>query len=598
MFLVCPVRELMQARNAIKSSERLPSRLSVKTAIASRNPPLHKASSSQRRHRLISPSQLSFEVAESVFFGALERAISCRRHNGRSKSNDPPRLFARPLSGAPSIRSSTQTRSFQNHAPSSAKELEVYEQPTRDEYIGLLDYYDSTPLVEAWGLHGRESSSDLPLLEEVHHKYASQPIAIRRKDKLEYADQRGRAARAIRDKSTSIERLLEYYQALPHPGVKFLSRSSRRYFLRRLTIPEERRPTTTLRFLSVLDDMKAAGLGISRRLWNSAIHATTRTLTRPTTTEVHGALRMWKEMEQEAGILGSSVTFNILFDVAIKAGEFKLAEMILHEMTQRNLAITRFTRAGLIYYQGLRRDGNGVRRAYQEFVNAGEIVDTMVLNCVIASLVHAGEPVAAENVYHRMKEMHQRLGGHDVPLLDHRATRELGRALQSASKEHRHDKQYISHLQRQQSLAPDHRTFVILIQYHASPQGGELNRIVRLVEEMQAYGIPVRGRIFMELFRGFAFHGGVRYTAWTTVRLSSVWTTFIKLDEEEMKDVYIAKWIVIWILRAFNRCAGPQTALQIWNEVKERWKPVVEGDTVVLRIVSELNRKRLREPRI
>ena len=597
MFLACPVRELMQVRNAIKSSERLPSRLSVTPAIASR-PSLHKSSSKLQRLRLVPQSQLSFEVAESTFFRALYRAITCRRHNERSKSNNSPALFARPRLGALSVRRSTQVRSFQNHAISSAKELEAYAQPTRDEYIGLLDYYDGTPLVEAGGLQDRESSSDLPLLEEMHQKYASQPIAIRRKDKLENADARGRAARTIRDRSASIETLLECYQALPHPGVKFLSRSSRRHFLRRLTIPEQRRPTTTLRFLSVLDDMKAAGLAISRRLWNSAIYATTQSLARPTTMEVHGALRMWKEMEQEAGVLGSNVTFNILFDVAIKAGEFKLAEMILHEMRQRNLAITRFTRAGLIYYHGLRHDGNGVRRAYQEFVDAGEIVDTMVLNCVIASLVHAGEPVAAEHVYHRMKEMHQRLGGYDVPLLDHRASRELGRALQSASKEHRHDKKYISHLQRKQVLAPDYRTFVILIQYHSSPQGGELNRIVRLVEEMQAYGIPVRGRIFMELFRGFAFHGGVRYTAWTTVRLSSVWTTFIKLDEEEMKDVYIAKWIVIWILRAFNRCAGPQSALQIWNEVKERWKPIVEGDTVVLRIVSELNRKRLREPRL
>ncbi|MCJ1333824.1 hypothetical protein MMC10_010530 [Thelotrema lepadinum] len=303
-------------------------------------------------------------------------------------------------------------------------------------------------------------------------------------------------------------------------------------------------------------------------------------------------------MEHDAGILGSSVTFNILFDAAIKAGEFKLAEMILHEMKERNLAITRFTRAGLIYYQGLRHDGNGVRRAYQEFVDAGEIVDTLVLNCVITSLVHAGEPVAAEHVYHRMKEMHQRLGGHEVPLLDYKASRDLGRALQRASAEHRHDKQYLSDLQKRQTLAPNYRTYTILISHHASPQGGALERIVRLIEEMQAYGLPVRGRIFMELFRGFAFHGGVRYTAWTTVRLSSVWTTFIKLDEEEMKDVYIAKWIVIWILRAFNRCAGPHTALQIWNEVQERWKPLVEGDAVVLRILNDLHRKRLREPRI
>ncbi|KAK5182169.1 hypothetical protein LTR16_010282, partial [Cryomyces antarcticus] len=159
------------------------------------------------------------------------------------------------------------------------------------------------------------------------------------------------------------------------------------------------------RYLSIVDDMKEAGIPMTVAEWNTAVAFAGRWYERVTAAEVENALHIWKEMEHQAGVQGTNVTFNILFDIATKAGKYVLAEMIMKEMQKRNLKYNRYFRFGLIYYYGLRADGDGVRRAYKDFVEAGEIVDTAVMNCVMVSLIRAGEPTAAEEVFLRMKRL-------------------------------------------------------------------------------------------------------------------------------------------------------------------------------------------------
>ena len=207
------------------------------------------------------------------------------------------------------------------------------------------------------------------------------------------------------DDTTSNRSLFEAYKELPEPGVAYLPKGVIRLLLQRMSTPWVRTPASMLRYLSLMDDMQAAKLPISVSEWSSAIFLTGRCHSRIDHGEVGRAFNLWRQMENDAGVKSSNVTFNILFDVAVRSGKFALGETILKEMHKRKLRLNRLGRISLMFYHGLRGDGDGVRKAYHDFVEAGEIVDTLVLNCVIASLINAQEPTAADQIYQRMRSL-------------------------------------------------------------------------------------------------------------------------------------------------------------------------------------------------
>ena len=385
------------------------------------------------------------------------------------------------------------------------------------------------------------------------------------------------------------ETVFNAYSVLPFPGVSHLPSETRRLLFHRLSVVEIKNQQSSMRFLSVVDDMKAADLPIPKEAWNSAIAFTGRCFVRVTAVEVEGAIRMWKEMEQEAGVQSSSVTFNILFDVATKAGKFVLAEMILQEMVNRRLPLNRFARTGIIYYYGLKGDGQGVRRAYRELVDSGHIVDTVVIDCVMVSLLKAGELPAAYQVYERMKQMFAQKTGVKVPSHGWKEIRDIGHVLEKAELALKGDPGRLQLLQDEQLLAPGLRTYAILIEHHVSVTG-ELRRVTHLLDDMLSIGVPIHGKIFLKIFKGFAYHGGVRYTSWTKVRLESVWAAFSSALDTQTEDVHLQKWMTVWIIRGFAKCCGRSRALEIWPELKTRWKAEIEELDVVHHLLRDILR--------
>ena len=377
----------------------------------------------------------------------------------------------------------------------------------------------------------------------------------------------------LEDRTSSHAEIYEAYCQLPSPGVRRISEISRRLLFHRLSVIENKTQQAMLRYLRLVDDMKEASIALSVSEWNTAIAYAGRCFVRVDALQVESALRIWKEMEQEAGVRSGCVTFNILFDIATKAGKYVLAEMILKEMNARTLLYNRFSYVSFIYYHGLKGDGAGVRRAYRDLVEAGQIVDTVVMNCVIASLIRAGELPAAEQVYERMKRLFHAKTGEFVPHKDWQYSRDLGRILDRVSRSVRSHPERVERLQRKQCLAPDLRTFSIFIDYHVHVTG-ELHRITILLAEMQDFQIPIQGRIFIKIFRGFAHHGGVKYTSWTTQKLEAVWNSLLTALDAQTKDTQLLKWTVVWVMRAFARCCGRARALQIWEEIRDRWKVV------------------------
>ena len=526
-------------------------------------------------------TRVALHQMESIFVNALVQAASCRQHTRLPSPEGSVSTSAYTYHKARRRHyqyTVGQARRFHSSSPLAHTRTQPVEAIiSREESLQMVDYYP---------FH-QECYSTLARNIEVEqlHTVERIPYLERREDRNspELMQNLGDSSHVeksaienlqvtLRDEDSSHEAIYGAYSAIPPPRITHLTYKIRRLLLRRLSVIERKTKEAMLRYLSVVDDMKAAGLPLTEAEWNSAIAYAGRCFVRVEAADIEVALHTWKEMEQEAGVQSGKVTFNILFDIAAKAGKFVLAEMILKEMDARRLRVNRFARVGFIYYHGLKGDGQGVRLAYRDFVESGGIVDTVVMNCVVASLIQAGELPSAEQVFERMKQMLSKKTGVVVPLMDWKRTRELGRALDRATVNYNKDTVEIQRIRNEQYLGPDVHTFAILIEHHAT-QTGELRRIAALIDEMHILGIPIRGHIFVKLFKGFAYHGGMRYTSWTKIRLESVWSSLQSVLEVEQQDVHVMKWMVIWVIRAFGKCCGRQRTLEIWEELITRWHP-------------------------
>ncbi len=393
--------------------------------------------------------------------------------------------------------------------------------------------------------------------------------------------------KALKDPDIDPEDSFQLYRALPAPRVPYLSASARHQLLHNLGVLERKDEEAMLRYLSVVDDMKATGIPLTTSEWNCATSFAGRYVGRTTEVEVESGLRLWKEMEHVAGVRANSATFNILFDMATKAGKFKLGEMIYEEMANRGHPFNRFHHVSLIHYYGLRADGDGVRKAYKDLVEGGEIVDTVVLNCMVSSLIRAYEPQAAEQVYERMKRLHMSRTGAQLPPRDYKKRREITKALMKMAEHARRDPAKLERFQNKSIIAPDSQTYRIMIQYLAV-QAGELHKAVALLDEMRWFDVPLNGSIFLALFKGFAIYGGIRYTHWTQDRLEGVWRAYVTAVDNKLEDLYIGKWMIIWVLRAFAKCSDKTRTMEVWEVIKERWKPQADELDIVTNVLRSL----------
>lgn len=449
---------------------------------------------------------------------------------------------------------------------------------SKEECLGMVDYYRESFSTQATSTAQDNISPASPSLNS-HQPGYSRPKALLSDPKIAPGFSSSndhpmvtRLISILHSSECTHHEAFEAYSALPSPGIAYLSDDMRRLLFRRLSTIVKKNRDSALRYLSVVDDMKEMDLPLTEAEWNSAIAFCGQGFAHISAAEVEAALLTWKEMEQEACVKSGNVTFNILFDMAAKAGKFVLAEMVLKEMEARGLKMNRYARTGIIYYHGLKADGDGIRRAYRDFVEAGEIVDTVVMNCVIAALIQAGELPAAEMVYERMKRILAAHTGRASPSLNWKETRDLGRLLDQRARQFRKDPVQLQKVRDEQFLAPNLHTYAIFVEHHAS-KTGELKRITALLSEMQLLGVSMHGRIFLKLFKGFANHGGVRYTSWTSSRLESVWASFVQIVDKGVTDVAVQKWMVVWTVRAFQRCCGRDRTLEIWEELRKRWRP-------------------------
>ncbi len=88
---------------------------------------------------------------------------------------------------------------------------------------------------------------------------------------------------------------------------------------------------------------------------------------------------------------------------------------------------------------------------------------------------------------------------------------------------------------------------------------------------MNYFDIPTHGAIFLALFKGFHFHGGYPGSAWSEQRLRNVWNALIKALEGETGSLEIRTWMVIWALKAFDKCSTAANVREVYDQLAERW---------------------------
>ena len=564
--------------------------------------PIDCISKSRSRPQKRNPRRIPFQMIsgtvglEAWFFSSIATAGHCRKHHAGIRPHCSYFISQRSHVSAQALLSYGAT--FRRHAHTKAfceEEAESTNPPntTREELLALVDQYsgesftDQLPLLELPTLHQPAYGPYLTVSDKEEDEwpppYQAWPADPETKDRLKLLEE------GLRDFSKDPEEIYQLYRALPKPRAPYLESKIRHRLLRHLSVVERKDNESMLRYFSVVDDMKDAAIPLSTSEWTSAISFAARYVSQCTELEVEAALKMWIEMEHSAGVKGSSATFNVLFDVASKAGKFTLAEMIYKELEARGLRFERFHHVSLIYFHGLRGNGDGARAAYKSLVDAGEIVDTVVLNAMISALVRSHEAHAAENIYERMKQIHEKSVDSRLPPKHFKARRYIERSFIKLAKIAKSDSSggVLAEYRHNSILTPDLHTYRILIQYFAI-KTGELDKVTKYLDDMHLFEIPPHGALFLAILKGFALHGGIRYTQWTDARLEGVWRAFLKSLDLGVEGLYVSRWIVVWALKAFLKCSGKSRTLYAWEEIRQKWEPSEEDMDFVMKTLRPI----------
>ncbi|KAG5798307.1 hypothetical protein H9Q69_002633 [Fusarium xylarioides] len=366
----------------------------------------------------------------------------------------------------------------------------------------------------------------------------------------------------------TLDPIYDLYLKLPEPRMLYLTWPWRNRLLKIMGLPPKRNSESMLRYFALIADVKTAGLTLRRTHWNYALAFATKYTARVTTTEMDTALRLWQEMERSPDVKGNEVTFNILFDAASKTGNFALADMIYNEMESRGYQYNRYHHVSLIHYFGLNMDSNGIRAAYKDMVEASEMIDTVVLNCVISGLLRCGEESAAELTYERMKSGHEMAP--NIPDRDYGMGRVITKVLMMFTRIGKKHPELQQPLQKQMQLSPNLHTYKLFVE-HYSVKVGDLAKVAQFLDEMKFLRIPIHATIFLSLFKGFYSHGGFTGSEWSEQRLEGVLKAMYQARDESIRGFAIDRWLVIWALRAAKKCGSNETVIEVYDEMEKRW---------------------------
>lgn len=351
--------------------------------------------------------------------------------------------------------------------------------------------------------------------------------------------------------------LFSLYRNIPAPGVEKLPARTRGALLRQMSNPPNRRPVDVRRYLALVDDMIACNIPMSRSLWTTAISFASRRTGKGRTKKrnVVRAIGLWQQMEHYAKIEADDVVFNILYDSAIKAGQFSIAERLEKEMIKRDIPATRFSLIPKLNHCAERQDLEGIGRAFDRFVQSGNLVDTVILNGLLSAFLKAGDSDTAEGVYERML-LAQKANKDTTPQSDitgnslstrfevyRSTTKRLGRLLKLSDTLKDPLPHHYRALQESLPMTPDTRTFHILLRHYAITTG-RFDKVLLVIRDMEnTFEVPPRHMIYSTLFEGFSIHGKTKKQTWTADRLWQLWHSYVwaLIDSRKSQDKFLGK---------------------------------------------------------
>ncbi|KAL7273689.1 hypothetical protein RUND412_003431 [Rhizina undulata] len=495
---------------------------------------------------------------DNFFVNALVRASLCKTHSSSYCSTN---LHFRRTNPTASPR----RRSYYTGDPGRySSERYQYSARLKSELVSIVDPY-----------FNNYSSLSSVVFEE-----AEEP-ARHRRERLSYKlpnlpweepanpDEENRLQeflKCIKDVYKPLDELFHYYRQLPAPRVSYLTSHHLDQLISRFMSVPKRDEVSMLRYLSILDDLRAAGLPIKRNEWNAAISFVGRSFREVTHSAVKAALDLWKESEEVAGVPADVTTFNILFDIIVRTENPMLAELVIGEMNARGISLDRFTKTSIIMYHGIRADGPKVRDVYREMVDTGELVDTVVLNAVMTALFKAKEPGAAEYIYEKMKSsaVDSAESIVEFPPLEGNflELRRWGRMLAEIAANRRIIKDYMKEFNV--SLDPDIITFNMMLLHFSSV--GDYGRIQKILQEMEEFGVKRNTSIYISICKGFYWKGGVKHSEFTKERLEEVIAEVMEKDSGIIVERSLAVWILMAVAKIFN---SKKRLVLIWEDLEE-----------------------------
>lgn len=218
-------------------------------------------------------------------------------------------------------------------------------------------------------------------------------------------------------------------------------------------------------------------------------------------------------------------------------------------------------------------------------VEAGEIIDNVVLNCVISGLLRCGEESSAERLYGKMKASPMRIS--PMPESNYFANKVVTKVLMMFAKVGKRHPKMVSTFQALARTSPDLQTYRLLVSHHAE-KTGDIHKVAQLLNEMNWFAIPVHGAIFLSLFKGFDQHGGYSGSDWTEQRLEGVFQSLIQAIDEGTEGLTLERWLVTKALAAFAKCSTEDRVLYAYAALRARWALKEQDEEYVSRFLYKL----------
>ncbi|KAF8474996.1 hypothetical protein BDZ91DRAFT_633764, partial [Kalaharituber pfeilii] len=342
------------------------------------------------------------------------------------------------------------------------------------------------------------------------------------------------------------------YRALPEFRLSYLSQDEINHLLSHFMAVPFRTDILMMRYLSIIDDMRYLHIPVSRKEWITAISYVGQRLNlKVGIPEIEATLKLWKELETQAGAEPGATLYNILLDMASKAKQHNLVCVLLDLMKEYGIQQDRFTYTTVMAWLGSIKDAKAAKEQYQRLVKNGEVVDTVIYNALITALIRSSEFDTAEVIFRKMKAL-----GRDRDTL---AYRRFGKHLRTIAAIHKRRVGLgVPYPVREASriyCGPNIVTFNIFL--HNYCKGGDFTKVTSLLAEMKEFEIPMEASIFISLFRGFTLHGTGhgRFSKWTVERIEEVYAALLRevgqVRKDDLQEVKISTVLACEVVKAF-----------------------------------------------